>query len=238
MPYLVAGDQESYVISTKDKVIGRAIFLEGSYDLHKLLLAVSILEKRGYALKHIVDVGSNIGSIVIPAVRRNIFERGTAIEPHPENFKLLCANLALNGISSRVTTLSNAVGTESGSTLRMLESVSNSGNHMISDDGLQVATIRLDELGIGQDGTLLWMDIEGYEGHALAGAPELVSAGVPLVAEYNPGFLRLHDGLEMLESILCKHEIFDIGMGGMPTSFKTMRERYEDSATDFLALRP
>ena len=237
MPYLVAGDQESYIVSTKDKVIGRSIFLEGGYDLHKLLLATKILRDRNYPLTHIIDVGSNIGSIVIPAVKRGLFASATAIEPHPDNFRLLSANVALNGLSDRIHTMNRAAGTETDAILRMVESINNSGNHMIAEQGLPVTTVRLDDVTSFSDGVLIWMDIEGYEGHALAGAPHLLSAGAAIVAEYNPQFLANHGGLEMLESALSQHDLFDLNLDGQPACFEEMRLRYRDSATDFVALR-
>lgn len=237
MPYLVAGDQESYIVSTKDKVIGRSIFLEGGYDLHKLLLATKILRDRNCSLTHIIDVGSNIGSIVIPAIKRGLFASATAIEPHPENFRLLSANVALNGLSDRIQVMNRAVGTETDAILRMAESANNSGNHMIAEQGLPVITVRLDDVISFSDGVLIWMDIEGYEGHALAGAPHLLSAGTAVVAEYNPQFLANHGGLDMLEAALSQHDLFDLNRNGEATHFEEMRVRYRDSATDFVALK-
>lgn len=51
-----------------------------------------------------------------------------------------------------------------------------------------------------RDGALLWMDIEGYEGHALRGAPNLLAAGIPVVCEYNTGYLETPGWNEL---VLC-----------------------------------
>jgi len=58
--------------------------------------------------------------------------------------------------------------------------------------------------------SLLWMDIEGYEGHALEGAKSLLSSGIPLVSEFNPEFLAKAGGLEAFKQALEGRRIFDL----------------------------
>jgi len=132
VPYLVAGHPEHFVVSTADKVIGREVFLHGEFDFAKLQTALAILEREGQpAPIHLIDVGANIGTITIPALKRGLLKTATAIEPHPHNLRLLRANIALNGLEDRVTVLAQAVGDRSGVTLHLHESATNSGNHSI-----------------------------------------------------------------------------------------------------------
>lgn len=136
-PYLVAGHPEHFVVATADKVIGRELFLHGEFDFAKLQTALAIIEREGLPRpQHLIDVGANIGSIVIPALARGLIQSATAIEPHPTNLRLLRANLALNGLSERVRVLAQAVGAESGASLFLTESSTNSGNHSIGRTGL------------------------------------------------------------------------------------------------------
>ena len=115
VPYLVAGNPEHFIIATADKVIGRELFLHGEFDFAKLQTALAIIEREGLPRpQHLIDVGANIGTIVIPALARGLMQSATAIEPHPTNLRLLRANLALNGLSERVRVLAPAVGAESG----------------------------------------------------------------------------------------------------------------------------
>jgi FkbM family methyltransferase len=56
-----------------------------------------------------VDVGAHIGTSVIPALTQHGFARGVAIEPDPDNFRLLRVNLELNGLHERVAVVRAAV---------------------------------------------------------------------------------------------------------------------------------
>lgn len=215
VPYIVTGDEEIFIVSTSDKVIGREIFLHDQFDFDKLKLAIAILSREGLAVpQHLIDVGANIGSIVVPAVRRGYFQSATAIEPHPENLKLLRANLALNNLCDAVNVLGVAVGDESGITLRLSESKHNSGNHSIGGDGLEVKSICLNELDIPLKDSLLWMDIEGYEGHALAGASKLICGGMPFVSEFNIEFIKNMGGLEYFYKAVENKRIFELNGDG------------------------
>lgn len=214
VPYLVTGNPEHFVVATADKVIGRELFLHGEFDFAKLQTALAIIEREGRPRpQHLIDVGANIGTIVIPALARGLMQSATAVEPHPSNLRLLRANLALNGLSERVRVLAQAVGTESHASLFLTESSTNSGNHSIGRMGLPVASTRLDDVDCPHDGALLWMDIEGYEGHALRGAPNLLAAGIPLVCEYNAGYLENSGGMNWFREGLEGRRIFDLKQG-------------------------
>lgn len=214
VPYLVTGRPEHFVVATADKVIGRELFLHGEFDFAKLQTALAIIEREGLPRpQHLIDVGANIGTIVIPALARGLMQSATAIEPHPTNLRLLRANLALNGLSERVRVLAQAVGTESHASLFLTESSTNSGNHSIGRMGLPVASTRLDDVDCPHDGALLWMDIEGYEGHALRGAPNLLAAGIPVVCEYNAGYLENSGGMNWFREGLEGRRIFDLKQG-------------------------
>lgn len=241
VPYLVTGNPEHFVVATADKVIGRELFLHGEFDFAKLQTALAIIEREGLPRpQHLIDVGANIGTIVIPALARGLMQSATAIEPHPTNLRLLRANLALNGLSERVRVLAQAVGAESGASLFLTESSSNSGNHSIGRTGLPIPSSRLDDVECPRDGALLWMDIEGYEGHALRGAPNLLAAGIPVVCEFNPSFLTKSKGLIFFEDALKGRRIFDLSEmnDGKEIAIKDVLLKISDKNcfTDILAI--
>lgn len=237
VPYLVAGHPEHFVVSTSDQVIGRELFLHGEFDFAKLETALAVLAREGHpAPSHLIDVGANIGTITIPALQRGLMQTATAIEPHPGNLRLLRANIALNGQENQVTVLAQAVGDRSDAALFLCESASNSGNHTIGGDGVPVRSSRLDDLSFPRN-SLLWMDIEGYEGHALAGATELLATGIAVVCEFNPTFLNRSGGIEPLLKALHGYRIFDLGRQGVEASLASLSQIFaEDSCyTDILA---
>ncbi|WP_084301180.1 FkbM family methyltransferase [Comamonas badia] len=210
VPYIVTTHQEHYVVSTKDKVIGRELFLRGEFDFKKFQTALTILNREGQSCPaHLIDVGANIGSITIPAIKRGLVKTATAIEPHPDNLRLLKANLALNDLDSKVNVIPQAVGKESATTLYLNESPTNSGNHSIGVNGIPIKCMRLDDLPFPPN-SLLWMDIEGYEGHALAGAAHLLATGIAIVCEYNPLFLNKSKGATMFREALNNRKIFEL----------------------------
>jgi FkbM family methyltransferase len=75
--------------------IGTCFDLYGQYSEAEVEIMRAFL-----AAGHVaIDVGANIGDLTLP-MSRFVGDTGRvyAIESHPENFNVLCANLALNGI--------------------------------------------------------------------------------------------------------------------------------------------
>ncbi len=240
-PYLVVGDPEKYVVSTKDKGTGRLLFQRGEIEFQKLITALNLLTREGLSTpRHLIDVGANIGIIVIPALARGLVESATAIEPHPENIRLLYTNLALNGVLDRTQVLAQAVGAESGVTLFLDESPVDSSIHTIGNTGIVIPSSKLDDLELPCKDVLLWMDIEGYEGHALYGASNLLASGVPLVCEFNPRFLEKSGGMEWFKHALQGRRIYDLkhGSGAHETNLDVLASEYAAYPlwTDLLAI--
>jgi FkbM family methyltransferase len=142
-----------------------------------------------------VDVGANIGTTTVRALRRHGFASGVALEPSPDNFRLLRLNLTANGLESVVQALPVAAGDRPG-TVTLDVANANHGAHrvaaQVSTDGVTVESVTLDglvESGIvdpSQAG-LLWIDAPGSESGALLGATRLLEAGVPVVVSIRPG---------------------------------------------------
>jgi FkbM family methyltransferase len=215
------------------------VFLHGEFDFAKLQTALAILAREGQPVPtHLIDVGANIDTITIPALKRGLLQTATAIEPHPHNLRLLRANIALNGLEDRVTVLAQAVGDRSGVTLHLHESATNSGNHSIGAEGIPVASSRLDDLDFPSAPSLLWMDIEGYEGHALIGAERLLAAGTSVVCEFNPSYLRASGGMSMMKAALDGHKIFNIDHEAHPstTTLEALETLHGSTFTDILAI--
>jgi FkbM family methyltransferase len=220
-PYVVTtSDETVYVISTRDDGPGGALFVWGSVpEFVVLRRALELLAEHDTARSGtvFVDVGANIGTTVIPALTEHGFERGLAIEPDPENARLLRANAALNALSERLDVVEAAAASEPGQALfeegkatrlgrragagRMSTAKPSKGASVVSvdvvtiDEALALRSIEPGDVG------LLWLDVQGHEGHALAGASRLVEAGRPVVFAVRPKKLAKSGGLEPLVSI-------------------------------------
>ena len=76
-------------------LIGKCFDLYGQYSEAEIAMMRSFLRNGGT----VIDVGANIGDLTIP-LSKIVGESGKvyAIESHPDNMHVLCANLALNSI--------------------------------------------------------------------------------------------------------------------------------------------
>jgi FkbM family methyltransferase len=209
--------REALVVNTRDKFVSREIFGLGAQgDLARTEAALAIVTAARAAPALLVDIGANIGSICVPALARGLFSRTVAIEPHPVNARLLRANIALNGLHDRARVHECAVGSRDDATLDLELSEDNWGDHRVrvsNEDGLwgeggrsrmPVSSMTLDTLLRDEpvDAMMLWMDIQGYEGHALLGAQRLLSARPPLVVEFWPYGMRRAGSFAALQSAI------------------------------------
>jgi len=193
--------------------------------------------------KTIVDVGANIGTTTVTALRSHPFARAVACEPEPANQRLLRVNLALNDLIDVTTMVPAAISNTIG-TAQLRVRTDNSGAHSVnavgSTDGdgtgsgaIAVESLTLDALverGVidpAQVG-LLWMDAQGHEGHILDGASGLLEHAPPILMEIDPPTLDACGGREMLERAIARYY----------SHFIDMRGARGDITTADIALKP
>ena len=214
---------ETYLVSAGDKVIGRRVFIKGSFEFENFETAISLLSN-DFQRKLLIDVGANIGVVCIPAIKRQIFQSAIAIEPEPFNYSLLASNIHLNNLGDRITPHNCALGSRDGQELRFELSQSNYGDHRvrsIEEPGLygeekrrtiKVKSETFDSLiaDIQRNEALIWMDAQGYEGIILAGATKALEKKIPLVIEFWPyGMKRVGAYAAVKKAILgAGYEIF------------------------------
>ncbi len=211
------------MVSTTGELVGRSLFVkERRGEIGTLRRVVHILElldgPGALDGRTLLDVGANIGTTTVTALCSHPFARAVSCEPAPDNARLLRVNVAMNDLEPAVTVLTVAVSDVEGTT-QMLVSSRNSGANAVAagvpeefrqrDDleTVEVETMTLD--AVVRDANLelealglLWMDVQGHEGHALAGASTIVERGVPVLMEFHPGLLSASGGMEPLERAL------------------------------------
>lgn len=159
--YFISNGPEVFVVESRDRIVGRQLYQVGDFEIWKLQVAMEICRENGHPVRFLIDAGANIGTTIIPALKRGWFDGGVAIEPHPDNIRLLRANSSLNDVDFTIHQL--AVGEEPADVF-LAESNTNSGAHKISSEGIPVRCERLDEIvPTTPDGTMLWMDIQGMK---------------------------------------------------------------------------
>jgi len=118
----------------------------------------------------------------------------------------------LEKIDVRAVAVSNYVGTA-----ELELSPTNSGDHRVRQSTLDgefgeanrmtviVPVTSLAEASLSvEDVGLIWMDVQGHEGHVLSGAGILLGS-VPVVSEYWPYGLQRAGGLEMFKDAVRSH---------------------------------
>jgi len=182
-----------------DRAIGASLIWRGGHQRGEFDRAVALVAAAGRlpADAVFVDVGANIGTHTIYALRTGKFARAIAFEPEPGNVRLLAMNLEVNGLTQRAVVVPKAAGAAAGQAVLHLHP-RNNGAHAIgfapSADGrdrLEVPVVRLEdqlrELGVAtRDVGLVWMDVEGYEPQALEGLGEVLASAVPIAFEFSP----------------------------------------------------
>jgi FkbM family methyltransferase len=222
--YLMAHLQdtkETFVVIGYDTAVSRNLYVHGTSDFALLQTAVDALGAT-FTLEMLVDIGANIGTICVPAVKRGLAKRAIAIEPEARNYRMLMANIFLNGVEDRIQVHNQALGDSDDQTVLLELSPNNAGDHRIrveSTDGLLgeknrvLTTVRSDTLervvgDIDASRTLLFMDAQGSEGLILAGARHAVAAQVPVVTEVWPYGLKRAGCYHQLREVVSRYQHF------------------------------
>lgn len=188
-----------FFVDPGDRVVGAWVMWHGGWQRGEIDRAVSVLSAAGRLAPQsvLVDVGANIGTHTVYAMRTGRFARAVAFEPEPKNARLLAMNLEANGFAASTQVVQKAAGALSGSAVLHLHP-RNKGAHALDAppsvdgrDAVTVAVVRVDEalaeLGIAPEQVgLVWIDAEGYEPQVLLGLGHLLERAVPIAFEFNP----------------------------------------------------
>jgi FkbM family methyltransferase len=236
---IVAVDREGHriLVSTRDDVIGRRLFAYPSrpeLDIERAFQALRSIPAVAEALSDytVVEIGANIGSHTVDMLRARGAGRVIAIEPDPDNCRLLRHNLLENGVADRVELLELALSERPGMVQLELSSY-NSGDHRVrvaaatsgsleaDRQTIDVRAASLDslaetgEIDLRHIG-LVWMDAQGHEGHILRGGGKLLQSSIPVVTEYWPYGLRRAGGLETFHELIAANyaHVIDLNSPG------------------------
>ena len=185
--------KSTVIASLSDYGIAKELFATQAFELGAFQRYLSSRDNR--AFKYFIDVGANLGTHTLYALREAGFERALAIEPDPRNLPLLRANLALNGVDGRGTVLPFAVAASQG-WIELFQSEINWGDNRTSPtegEGwarTRVPTTSLDQVlkdsGFDPVGLTIWIDVQGAEYSVLQGASETLASDADVVIEFWP----------------------------------------------------
>ncbi|MGH2956733.1 MAG: FkbM family methyltransferase [Solirubrobacterales bacterium] len=192
-----------------DSHVTWSIYAHGDYQGEERRAVVRWLRRNGYLTEGrdlVVEVGANIGTTSLPLARDDGC-RVLAIEPDPDNFELLQANVRRNGLEDRIACERAAVAGRSGAATLVVPAEASGGAQILRSGGgpprfggdlsgeirgfARTRTAPLSELLRERaiDPTTIafvWSDAQGSDGYVISTAPELWAAGVPLYMELWP----------------------------------------------------
>ena len=114
-----------------------------------------------------IDIGANIGTLSLKASTLVGEGKVYSFEPHPNTFKYLEGNIALNSFSN-ISAFNVGLGEKQG-VLRFTDNRSDDQNSVSEDGDIEVTINTLDQYEIS-DISLLKLDVEGFEKFVLEGA--------------------------------------------------------------------
>ena len=182
--------------SETDQAVGRHV-VHGTYEPH----VAAALPQRLRPRMGMLDLGANIGVFALLAasmVGRDGYV--LAMEPNPDNARLLEASRRANGYSH--LTVCQAAAASSAGVLVLHSFDSNGTVTQAADDALltarTVAALTVDSLvPAGQTVDLIKIDVEGAEHTALLGAAATLRRCRPvIISEYSPGLLQGVSGID------------------------------------------
>ena len=222
----VDSGEARYFVGTRDRGLSRTVFAQGCYEQDVMAATLALAERhvgRAPLLqgRTFVDIGANIGTSTVPALTVFGAADAVSIEPDVDNYKLLRCNLIANDVEDRARTVRAALSDTSGS--GVLELGGDSwGDHRVRtrphvpdglfqesrrptvtvpltrfDDVVRDLPIELDRIG------MVWMDVQGHEGHVLAGASSLLASDIPVAIEYWPYGLERAGGLDLIHELIA-----------------------------------
>ena len=120
----------------------------------------------------VLDVGANIGNHALYLAKFTSATTIHAFEPMPRSFEHLSSNMKRNGCEN-VILHKVALSDSSGVAKMDFPDPTNQGMARISEDGLEVRLIRLDDINVGKV-SLIKIDVEGHELSVLRGGLETI----------------------------------------------------------------
>lgn len=136
---------------------------------------------KGYKGDVCIQAGGHVG--VYPAAMSPYFKRVYTFEPDLDNFQCL----ARNCVQPNIFIARGVLGTIRGCV--GLNKHKNTGGHTVDGEGF-IPLYRIDDMALDAC-DMIYLDVEGYEVHALRGAVKTISAYKPIiVAEENKQLIQ------------------------------------------------
>lgn len=199
------------ILFGKDRFVSRETYLNGPADYHLFLRAKKILNKK---IKFLIDVGANIGTFCIPAVKYGHIQKCIAIEPVAKINNILKVNIALNDLNERVKTYNYVISDKIKLNVSLKLNKQNYGDNKfkISKKKSDFKLKKLDSFlnHFPSKYLLIKIDIQGFEDKALNGSNKIISKKIPLLIEFDYKFIKSPLYFKIIKLLKKNYNFFSI----------------------------
>jgi FkbM family methyltransferase len=208
----------TYLVSPTDEGVERDLFIRRFRpELRVLARTTQVLTQYNRRPSTLVDVGANIGTTTIPALRDYRFTTAVACEPDAESATLLRANCVLNQLDDRVTVIEAAVSDVEGEAFLDTDTSTRGTRALLANpqerpSAVAIRSVTLD--GLCERGAidpekvgLLWIDVQGHEVRVLSGAGTLLQHRPPLVLALRQGKLDDSERQTLLDVLRERYDL-------------------------------
>lgn len=212
------------IFPATDKIQLDSILATGSYQLNEFKLVLHYLREQNYLTGNtFLDIGANVGTHTIYALKEPEFKQVIAVEPSEANLSFLNFNLLLNQVKERVNVIPAALG-ETNKKSYIVRNPTNCGDYRIEPSSVnhinlfkeesfskeEVDVITLDNLLESHTNDInniafIWMDTQGSEGLILGDSKKIREIKVPLYIEFWPYGMDRLNSYEMLKKFILNH---------------------------------
>lgn len=181
-----------FVLFGKDKYISRNTFVNGPHDFNLLKKTTKILNKK---VSFLIDVGANVGTFCIPAVKDNIIKECIAIEPIKKINKILDINIYLNNLQDKIKVFNYVISNKKFEKLSFKMNKNNFGDNRFSTKSknkILTNSIKLDHFVhyFNLEKLIIKIDVQGFEDKVLMGSQRFIKSKVPILVEFDQNFLK------------------------------------------------
>ena len=169
---LIDGEGCRYLLPNLQENIALDIFVNGTYEPETVKFLKSIIPQNGRFL----DLGANIGAVLIPLCKARQDIRAIAVEAAPWVFEYLARNVQLNKLNG-INLVNKALFDKDDEELNFYSPALKFGkgslSPVFSEEGVKVLTVKvdtlLDQMNFPSVDTIK-IDVEGFEYFAFRGA--------------------------------------------------------------------
>ena len=201
----------NYVLKNNED-ISKFIFIKGEFDFGLLKKGLGFLRKK--KLKYLINVGSHVGTTLIPAIKYKLFDHCIAFEPSIDNYRLLKANININKIEKKVTLFNFGLSKKIYNSY-LKKNPNDSGDNRVVKLKKGTEKIKLNILDnftskINKKNSIILIDAQGHEPEIFLGAKKTLKKKVPLIFELMPNLINENQLKIIFNAILHYKKLIDL----------------------------